>query len=515
MEQLCQEKIGSGSIRFSPLNRMNHAAHFVAADLGASSGRVMVGTWNGHVFSLDELHRFPNTGVAIAGSLHWDISGMWSEIQCGLMLYRERFQAPPAAIGVDAWGVDFALLDRRGELLGNPNHYRDARTHDIPELVFKRIDARQLFRSTGVQTMQINTIFQLYSMVRSADPKLKTAETLLMIPDLFHYFLCGERVVEHTEATTTQMYSPTHGWARETLDALEIPTRILPDVVRPGTQLASVRNEVLRNIGFSGSFPVVAVASHDTASAVAAIPGMDKDSVFISSGTWSLMGVELREPITSDQAYALGCTNEGGADGSILLIKNLTGLWLLQECQRQWTREGRHYTWSDISAMAATAPAFTCVMDVDANDFRAPDNMHRAIAEYCRRTLQPSPETVGVVARACFESLALKYRSVLESLEAVTARRLDTIRIVGGGCLNTLLSQMTADACNRTVVSGPAEASAFGNVMLQAIATRHLSNIGAGRAAIAASIQCMTYFPQNTDVWNEAYARIERTHMHA
>ncbi len=494
---------------------MTHSAHFVAADLGASSGRLMVGTWNGRVFSLDELHRFPNSGVHAGGSLHWDVSGMWSHIQRGLMLYRERFQDPPAAIGVDAWGVDFALLDRSGELLGNPYHYRDSRTDGIPELVFRRIDARELFRWTGVQTMQINTIFQLYSMVRTTDPKLNAAETLLMIPDLFHHFLCGERVVEHTEATTTQMYSPTRGWAREVLETLEIPTRILPDVVRPGTKLSPVRAEVLRDIGFGRSFPVVAVASHDTASAVAAIPGMSENSAFISSGTWSLMGVELREPITSDQAYSLGFTNEGGAEGSILLIKNLTGLWLLQECQRQWSREGRHIPWSEISAMAATAPPFACVLDVDANEFRAPENMHRAIAEYCHRTLQPNPETIGVVARGCFESLALKYRSVLESLEAVTARRLDTIRIVGGGCLNTLLCQMTADACNRTVISAPVEASALGNVMLQAIATGHLSNISAGRTAIAASIQCVSYFPQRTDVWDEAYARMEQTHMHA
>ena len=494
---------------------MTQSAHFVAADLGASSGRLMVGNWDGRKFSLDELHRFPNSGVAMGGSLHWDVLGMWTEIQRGLMLYRERFQGPPAAIGVDAWGVDFALLDRSGELLGNPYHYRDARTNGIPELVFQRIDARQLFRWTGVQTMKINTIFQLYAMVRDADPKLKAAETLLMIPDLFHYFLCGERVVEHTEATTTQMYSPTNGWVREVLDTLKIPTRILPDVVRPGTQLAPVWTEVLRDTGFNRAFPVVAVASHDTASAVAAIPDMNENSAFISSGTWSLMGVELRESITSDRAYSLGCTNESGADGSILLIKNLTGLWLLQECQRQWSREGRHYTWSEISAMAATAPPFACLLDVDADDFRAPENMHRAISEYCRRTMQPNPETIAAVARGCFESLALKYRSVLESLEAVTERRLGTIRIVGGGCLNALLCQMTADACNRTVVSGPAEASAFGNVMLQAIATGHLSNIGAGRAAIAASIQCVSYFPQKTDVWDEACARMEKTHMHA
>ncbi len=494
---------------------MSQSVHFVAADLGASSGRLMVGGWDGRKFTLDELHRFPNGAVQMGGGLHWDVAAIWSETQHGLMQYRERFLDSPAAIGVDAWGVDFALLDGSGELLGNPFHYRDSRTNGIPELVFQHIDSRELFRDTGVQTMQINTIFQLYSMVRSSDPKLKAAETLLMMPDLFHYFLCGERAVEHTEATTTQMYSPTLGWARGVLDSLEIPTRILPETVRPATKLAPVRSEVLRATGINGSFPVVAVASHDTSSAVAAIPDMNENSAFISSGTWSLMGVELKEPITSDQAYSLGFTNEGGADGSILLIKNLTGLWLLQECQRQWSREGRHHTWSEISAMAAMASPFECLVDVDASDFRAPENMHRAIAEYCRRNGQPDPETIGAVARGCFESLALKYRAVLESLEAVTARRLDTIRIVGGGCLNTLLCQMTADACNRTVISGPVEASAFGNVMLQAMATGHLSDIGAGRAAIAASIQCMSYSPRATDAWDEAYARMEYRQTHA
>lgn len=494
---------------------MTQSIHFVAADLGASSGRLMVGNWDGRVFSLDELHRFPNSGVAMGGSVHWDVAGIWSEFQRGLVLYHKRFQASPAAIGVDAWGVDFALLDRSGELLGNPYHYRDGRTDGIPELLFHQIDPLRLFRWTGVQTMQINTIFQLYSMARGADPKLEAAETLLMIPDLFHYFLCGERVVEYTEATTTQMYSLTKGWAREVLNTLKIPTRILPEVVRPGTQLGSVQVGILRDTGLNRGFPVVAVASHDTASAVAAIPSMDENSAFISSGTWSLMGVQVREPITSDLAYSLGFTNEGSADGSSLLIKNITGLWLLQECQRQWSREGRLHTWSEISAMAATAPEFAFLMDVDAKDFRAPENMHHAIAEYCRRTRQPNPESIGAIARGCFESLALKYRAVLESLETATVRQLDTIRIVGGGCLNALLCQMTADACNRTVVSGPAEASAFGNVMLQAIATGHLSSIGAGRDAIAASIQCVSYFPHKTDVWDEAYARMEQTQMHA
>ncbi len=406
---------------------MTHTANFVAADLGASSGRLMVGQWDGRAFSLDELHRFPNSGVRVAGNLHWDVLCIWAEIQNGLRKYRARFEHAPAAIGVDAWGVDFALLDQRGRLLGNPYHYRDSRTDGIPELVFKRINKHELFTWTGVQTMQINTIFQLYSMVHAADPQLKIAETLLMIPDLFHFFLCGARVVEYSEATTTQMYSPTNGWARAVLDTLEIPSRILPEVVFSGTQLGAVRPEVLRDTGLSSTFPVVAVASHDTASAVAAIPNMDQSSVFISSGTWSLMGVELREPMTSDKAFSLNFTNEGGADGSILLLKNITGLWILQECRRQWMSDGRSYTWADITAMAASAHAFECVLDVEADDFRMPENMPRAITAYCRRTMQLQPQTIAAVARGCFEGLALKYRSVLDSLEVLTGRRLETI----------------------------------------------------------------------------------------
>ena len=483
---------------------MSHTANFVAADLGASSGRLMVGQWNGRTFSLDELHRFPNGGVHVGGSLHWNILGIWSEIQNGLTKYRTRFGDGPAAIGVDAWGVDFALLDKRGRLAGNPYHYRDSRTDGIPELAFQRANEREVFSRTGVQTMPINTLFQLYSMVHTADPQLSYADTLLMIPDLFHYFLSGARAVEYSEATTTQMYVSGSGWARELLASLEIPVHILPEVVSPGTLLASVRPEVLRNTGLSSAFPVVAVASHDTASAVAAIPNMDENSVFISSGTWSLMGVELRAPMTSDMAFALNFTNEGSADGSTLLLKNITGLWILQECLRQWTSEGIGYSWADIAVMASAAQAFQCVLDVEADDFRMPEHMPRAIEAYCRRTGQPAPETIGAVARCCFESLSLKYRSVLESLEVLTGRHLKTIRIVGGGCLNELLCQMTADACDRMVVSGPVEASALGNIMLQAVATGHLPSIAAGRASIAESVQCTSYSPRRNDAWDEA-----------
>jgi len=487
---------------------MTSTANFLAADLGASSGRLMVGRWNGRTFALDELHRFANGPVRVAGSLHWDASRIWSELQAGLTKFRTLYKGAPTAIGVDAWGVDFALLDKHGRLIANPYHYRDARTDGVPELAFQRVDERAVFSRTGVQTMPINTLFQLYSMVQADDPELNDAETLLTIPDLFHYFLCGAKSVEYTEATTTQMYATEGDWARDLLDRLEIPTRILPDVVSAGTVLAPVRPEILRNAGLRGEVPVVATASHDTANAVAAIPHMDENSVFISSGTWSLMGAELKHPVLSDNAFAWRFTNEGGANGSTLLVKNLTGLWILQECLRQWSSEGKAYTWAEVTALASSAPALECVLDVDANDFRMPENMPDAIASYCHHTGQPAPQTIGAIARCCLESLSLKYRSVLKPLEILTGRRLETIRIVGGGCLNALLCQMTADACDRVVVAGPAEASAFGNVMLQAVATGHLGDLAAGRTAIAESIACTTYVPHRNADWEQAALRI-------
>ncbi len=489
---------------------MTHAVHFAAVDLGASNGRFMLGRWNGRTLALEELHRFPNGGVLVGGNLHWNVLGLWSEIQNGLMKYSAGSREKLSGIGVDAWGVDFALLDGRGSLVGNPYHYRDARTDGVPELVFEQVDERALFSETGVQTMQINTLFQLYSMIEAGDPQMETAATLLMIPDLFHYFLCGEKCVEFTEATTTQMYATTGEWARNTLERLQIPVQILPRVVAPGTVLGSIRPEVLRNAGLNGDIPVAATASHDTANAVAAIPNMDEHSAFISSGTWSLMGAELKQPVTSDRAFGLKFTNEGGADGSTLLLKNLTGLWILQECMRQWASEGHGYSWAEVTSMASSAAAFQCVIDVDASDFRTPKNMSEAIAAYCRRTGQSLPLTTGAVARCCLESLSLKYRSVLESLETLTERPLTTVRVVGGGCLNALLCQMTADACNRLVISGPVEASAYGNVMLQAIATGHLPNVKAGRAAMAESVECVSYFPQRTAVLDAAYARLEQ-----
>jgi rhamnulokinase len=487
---------------------MQDAMKFVAVDLGASSGRLMVGRWDGRRFSLEELHRFANGGVSVQGSIDWDVLRIWSEIQSGLMKYRARFGDSPAGIGVDAWGVDFGLLDKRGRLLGNPSCYRDPRTNGVPEKVFARVSEAEIFAATGVQTMQINTLFQLASMVLVGDPKLEVAETLLMIPDLFNYFLGGEKAVEYTEATTTQMCMPaTRDWARGMLRRLDIPERILGRIVQPGTVLGNVGGDVLEMSGIGGKVPVIAVASHDTASAVASIPGLDEGSAFISSGTWSLMGVELDAPVTSERARALGFTNEGGCGGSTLLMRNITGLWILQECLRQWEKEGKGCGWDEVIAAAKAAAAFRSILLPNAAEFGAPGNMLEAIRRYCRASGQPVPETVGEFARCCFESLSLAYWSTLEALRDLTGREIHTLRVVGGGCLNTFLCQMTADACGCAVVSGPAEASALGNVMLQAVAVGELPDIAAGRASIGESLELVTYAPRRGDGWTEAQMR--------
>jgi len=498
---------------------MRDAMKFVAVDLGASSGRLMVGAWDGHRFALEELHRFGNGGVSVRGGVDWDVLRLWQEIQTGLMKFQARFGGVPAGIAVDAWGVDFGLLDRQGRLVGNPTCYRDPRTNGIPAKVFAKVSEAEIFRATGVQTMQINTLFQLASMVLAGDPRLECAETLMMIPDLFHYFLGGEKAVEFTEASTTQMYrlgtrDCAGGWDSQMLRRVGIPERVLPAVVAPGSVLSNVGADVLELCGLSGRIPVIAVASHDTASAVASIPGLDEGSAFISSGTWSLMGVELDAPVTTERAREMGFTNEGGCAGKTLLMRNITGLWILQECVRQWEREGKKCGWSEIIAAAKESAAFRQVILPNAPEFGAAGNMLEAVRGFCRNSGQTEPETMGEFARCCFESLSLAYWSALTALRDLTGRDIRTIRVVGGGCLNTFLCQMTADACGCAVVSGPAEASALGNVMLQAVAVGELENVAAGRASVGQSLkldlELVTYAPRGGDGWAEAQARYAR-----
>jgi rhamnulokinase len=487
---------------------MTAAANFAAVDLGASSGRLMAGQWDGAKFKLQDVHRFPNAGVRIGKSLFWNVLEIWSQIQAGLVRYRNLFPELPSGIGVDAWGVDYALLDRQDELLGNPYHYRDERTQGAVESVARTFSNRDLFALTGVQTMPINTLFQLHAGASKSSYQLAEAKTLLMLPDLFQFFLCGEKRAEYTEATTTQLYSlPRRRWVEQLMLPLGISPEIFPQVTMPGTVLGPVRETVLADCGFQGAFTAIAVGSHDTASAVSAIPQLDNESAFVSSGTWSLMGIVTSEPNVSPEAFHLGFTNEGAADGGVLLLKNLTGLWVLQECQRNWSADGHHYEWDWIEQAASSAAPFRSWIDANAREFQSPCDMPAAIQGYCAETGQPVPQTPGEIARCVFESLSFGYRKVLDELQQLTRRDLRVLRVVGGGARNRFLCQMTADATRRNVVAGPAEATAFGNVMVQAVATGHIKDLAAGRRAMMASVECHSYEPASTGGWEDAYAR--------
>jgi rhamnulokinase len=485
---------------------------FVAIDLGASNGRVLAGDWDGSRFQVSEIHRFGNEPVWEAGHLHWDAAALWTEIKHGLARCREGAAAPEiSGLGIDTWGVDFALLDRDGELLGNPFHYRDRRTDGAMDLVFDRVSRSDLYRATGIQPMQINTLFQLVSMIRDHDPRLAAAATLLPLPSLFSYWLCGNQAAEYTHATTTQCLDvPHHRWAVDLMQVLDIPTDIFPPLIEPGTVLGALRSSLAAEVGMPVPPPVVAVGSHDTASAVAAIPGLDASSAYISSGTWSLMGVLIGEPVTGDLALAGGFTNEGGVGGTIRLLRNLPGLWLVQECRRRWEQDGAGSTWAELTELAERAEPLRSILDPTDPLLLNPPDMPAAIRAACRRTGEEVPDAAGAVVRCCLESLALSYRATLDDLQTLVGRPLEAIRIVGGGSRNGLLCQLTADACRLPVVAGPVEATALGNLIVQAVATGELDDLDAERAAIAASTTRQTYEPRARQPWAEALARFRR-----
>lgn len=489
---------------------MSATTNFLAVDIGASSGRAILGRWDGERFALEELHRFPNGPIEEGGHLHWDVHRLWQEIQAGIAAYAARNEAPLAGIGIDTWAVDYGLLDAAGQLLGNPYHYRDRRTEGVPARVDAHISPAELYAVTGLQRLPLNTLYQLAAAVQGGDPQLAAADTLLLMPDLFHYWLTGRKVAEYTNASTTMFLDARERrWAADLLERLAIPSHILPPIVEPGTVLGPLLPAIRDLVGLRHDVPVVAVGTHDTASAVVAVPGLDERSAYISSGTWSLVGVELPAPILSMEAQRLNFTNEGGVAGTIRFLKNVGGLWLLQECQRQWQQEGRSYSWSELIALAEAAPPLRSLIDPDAPEFMAVGDMPATIRAYCRRTRQPEPESVGAVVRCCLESLALKYRWVVAALEGLTGRTIDTVRVVGGGSQNALLCQLTADACKRTVVAGPAEGTALGNILVQAIGTGHLPNLAAARRAVAASVQQTVYTPGDSGTWDAAIIGFE------
>ena len=493
---------------------MARTRKFVAIDLGASSGRVLLGRWDGARFDIGEAHRFANGPVVAMGHQHWDVLSIWAQIKSGLSccLSGEAHGIDGIdGVGVDTWGVDFGLLDRDGRLLGNPYHYRDRRTDGVMDLAFERVRRSEIYATTGIQPHQINTLYQLLSMVRANDPALEVAHTLLTMPNLFAYWLSGVAAAEYTHSSTTQcLEACDRRWATPLLSALDIPTGIFPALVTPGTILGPLLHDVAAETGLTGSVPVIAIGSHDTASAVAAIPGLDSRGAYISSGTWSLMGVEAAQPIINERALAGGFTNEGGIGGTVRFLRNIAGLWLIAECRRQWQHEGSEYSWDALLDRAEREEPFRCIIDPDAPELLNPSDMPAAIRALCRATGEREPETVGAVVRCCLESLALRYRATLDDLQELVGHKLEVVRIVGGGSQNRLLCQMTADACGVPVVAGPVEATALGNLMVQAIATGDLDNVAAGREAVAASVTLETYEPRPGGAWEEMLARLRR-----
>ena len=486
----------------------------LAFDLGAESGRALLGRFDGQRLRLEVLHRFPNGPVAVLDALFWDVLRLWSEM---LTAMRKCAQEAGGAdsVGVDTWGVDFALLGRGGNLLGNPRHYRDPHTETILDTAFSRVPAAEIFQQTGIQFMRFNTLFQLLALKRDRSPLLEMAQTMLLMPDLFHFWFTGEKAQEYTDASTTQMIDPAHGsWAWDLIRDFELPERLFGKLIPPGTLLGPLRPTVAAATGL-GAVPVIAPASHDTASAVAAVPAQGSSWCYISSGTWSLMGAEIDRPLVNNQALAFNFTNEGGVGATnqvggrptIRFLKNIMGLWLVQECRRAWGRAGKDHSYEDLMRLAENAPAFVSLVDPDDASFILPANMPAALADFCRRTGQPEPQEPGAVIRCSLESLALRYRWVLERLEELLGRKLEVIHVVGGGCQNTFLCQLTADACNRPVLAGPVEATAIGNVLLQAIGLGLLGSLADAREVVRRSFELRTYTPHNPDRWQEPYQR--------
>ena len=469
----------------------------LAVDLGAESGRVMAVKFDGNRLQLEELHRFPNTTVTLNGTLHWDFLRLWRDIQTGI----EKGKAlNPASIGVDTWGVDFGLLDNQGSLIGNPVHYRDGRTANMMETAFNKISRADIFAQTGIQFMPINTVYQLLSLVESGSPQLQIADTFLTAPDLLNYWLTGVKAAEFSIATTTQLFNPTTGtWATEMMDKLGIPSHIFPEIVPPGTRLGAYEG-----------IPVIAPACHDTGSAVAAMPTSSDNFAYISSGTWSLMGLEMTEPVINEASLAANVTNEGGVFGTYRLLKNISGLWILQQCRQTWRAQGQEYSYAELVALAEAADPLTAVFNPNDPCFLPPGDHPQSIRDYCAATGQPVPDDVGSIVRSVLESLAMTYRETLDTLRNLTGRSIDVVHIGGGGTQNQLLNQMTANATGLPVVTGPIEATVIGNALVQLITLGEVADLRQARQIVASLSELNHYEPKDAAVWQEAYGRYQQ-----
>jgi len=479
---------------------------YLAFDLGAASGRAVLGSFDGEALSMTELSRFANGPLSVLGHLHWNVFRLFEEMKKALALCAARGGTAPASLAVDTWGVDFGLLAGDGSILGLPYSYRDGRTQGAMESFFNLVPRETVYRLTGIQFLPFNTLFQLHAMERSGSSLLEAAEDLLFMPDLFNYLFTGEKGTERTFASTSQLFDiQAEEWSGTLFEALGVPRDVMQAIVPPGSAVGTLLPSICAETGLE-PLPVMAVASHDTASAVAAVPAEGDGWAYLSSGTWSLLGVERPSPILTVDAREAGFTNEGGLGGTVRLLRNISGLWLLQECRRVWARE-RAFTFEELTAAAREATPFRTLVDPDRPELLNPPKMTEAICEVCRNTHQKEPEEPAQFTRAILESLALKYRYVLDQLQALSARPIERLHVIGGGVRNELLCQFTADATGLSVIAGPVEATAAGNIMVQALACGDVGSREEIRAAIRRSFELVRYEPQRRAEWEAAYER--------
>ncbi len=481
--------------------------NLLAFDLGASNGRAILGQFDGDTVKMTELHRFENHYIEMNGIFYWDLPYLFDNLKKGLIAFQQGGYGELDAFGIDTWGVDYGLLDKNGHLIALPRSYRLGVQEDI-DAVKAIIPDDVLYSRSGIDTgLTFNTLYQLYRRKREGDAALESAETMLLMPDLLGYFLTGEIGSEYTIATTTQMYNPTSkDWDWETIRTLGLPEKIFTQIDKTGTIRGHLRPELCEELGINPA-AFVAVGGHDTASAVAAIPGSGSFA-FCSSGTWSLFGVETDAPDLRSEAQKAGFSNEGTIQGGFRPLRNIVGMWIIQECRRDWIKAGHDLSWNDVTWLAGQAEPLRSIIDTDAPEFYAGGNMEQKIKDYCARTGQPVPETIGQVARCVYESLALKYRNALENLEQVKGEKIDSLNIVGGGIQNRMLDQMVADALDRPVITGPIEGAAMGNLLTQAMALGDLKDLNDLRRVVCNSEAVEQWTPNHTEAWEEAYQKL-------
>lgn len=489
---------------------MNRTYHFLAFDLGATSGRAILGTLDGKQLFLRDVHRFLNRLVERDGKFYWDFAALCEHLYTSLrILSAEGLAQKLDAVGVDTWGVDVVYIGADGQVVGMPRSYRDPYTNGAPEAFFERISRAQVYALTGIQILNFNTLYQLFAARREGSPELDKAQSILFMPDALNYMLTGRRVCEYTIASTSQFLNPvTRQLEASLLEAAGINPALLPALVMPGTKIGPVAGSIAAACGME-DVPVVAVGGHDTASAVAAVPAEDEQFAYLSSGTWSLMGVELPSPMITDESFAANFTNEGGVEGTTRFLKNITGMWLLEQCRREWTAAGREYDYAQITAMTRAAEPFRSLVDPDSPDFANPASMTEALVAFCRRTGQPEPQTDAQLMRTIFDSLALKYRHVLRMLQQIAPFAIKRLHVIGGGSQNGLLNQMTADAIGMPVVAGPAEATAIGNILMQARGLGVVDSLAQMRRIVRASTDLETFDPASTPAWDAVAERFE------